>query len=50
MPELIVGNSLAAVRPVPGFTWSPWLEPGIVALYPAALLAAGRWQPVRRDP
>ena len=30
MPELIAGNSLAAVKPVAGFTWSPWLELGIV--------------------
>jgi ABC-2 type transport system permease protein len=49
MPELIAGNSLAAVKPVPGFTWSPWLELGIVALYPVALLAAGCWRLVRRD-
>lgn len=49
MPELIAGNSLAAVKPVAGFTWSPWLELGIVALYPAALLAAGGWLLVRRD-
>jgi ABC-2 type transport system permease protein len=49
MPELIAGNSLAAVKPVSGFTWSPWLELGIVALYPAALLAAGGWLLVRRD-
>ena len=41
MPELIAGNSLAAVKPVAGFTtWSPWLELAIVALYPAALLLA----------
>jgi ABC-2 type transport system permease protein len=49
LPELIAGNSLAAVKPVAGFTWSPWLELGIVALYPAALLAAGGWLLVRRD-
>jgi ABC-type transport system involved in multi-copper enzyme maturation permease subunit len=49
MPELIAGNSLAAVKPVAGFAWSPWLELGIVALYPAALLAAGGWLLVRRD-
>jgi len=49
MPELIAGNSLAAVRPVPGFTWSPWLELAIVAVYPAALLAAGGWLTARRD-
>jgi hypothetical protein len=49
MPELIAGNSLAAVKPVAGFTWSPWLELGIVALYPAALLGAGGWLLVRRD-
>jgi ABC-2 type transport system permease protein len=41
MPELIAGNSLAAVKPVGGFTWSPWLELGIVALYPVVLLTAG---------
>ena len=49
MPELIAGNSLAAVKPVSGFTWSPWLELGIVAAYPLALLLAGGWLLVRRD-
>lgn len=49
MPELIAGNSLAAVKPVAGFTWSPWLELGIVVLYSAALLAAGGWLLVHRD-
>jgi hypothetical protein len=50
MPELIAGNSLAAVKPVAGFTtWSPWLELAIVALYPAVLLLAGGWQLSRRD-
>ncbi|MGH3168363.1 MAG: hypothetical protein ACRDN0_21075 [Trebonia sp.] len=49
LPELIVGNSLAAVKPVTGFDWSPWLELGIVALYPATLLAAGGWLLARRD-
>jgi hypothetical protein len=49
LPELIAGNSLAAVKPVPGFTWSPWLELGIVALYPAVLLLCGGWLLSRRD-
>ena len=49
LPELIAGNSLAAVKPVSGFTWSPWLELGIVAVYPLALLLAGGWLLVRRD-
>ena len=49
MPTLIAGNSLAAVKPVAGFTWSPWLELGIVAVYPLVLLAAGGWLLVRRD-
>ena len=49
MPELIAGNSLAAVKPVAGFSWSPWLELGIVALQAVALLAAGGWLLVRRD-
>jgi ABC-2 type transport system permease protein len=49
LPELIAGNSLAAVKPVPGFAWSPWLELGIVALYPAVLLTAGGWLLARRD-
>jgi ABC-2 type transport system permease protein len=49
LPELIAGNSLAAVKPVPGFTWSPWLELAIVALYPAILLLAGGWLLQRRD-
>lgn len=49
LPELIAGNSLAAVKPVQGFAWSPWLELGIVALYPAVLLSAGYWQLARRD-
>ena len=49
MPIMIAGNSLAAVKPVAGFTWSPWLELGIVAVYPLVLLAAGGWLLVRRD-
>jgi len=49
LPELIAGNSLAAVKPVTGFTWSPWLELGIVAVYPAVLIAAGCWLLVQRD-
>ena len=49
LPELIVGNSLAAVKPVAGFAWSPWLELAIVAAYPAVLLAAGCWLLVQRD-
>jgi len=49
MPELIAGNSLAAVKPVPGFAWSPWLELAITAVYPAVLLAVGGWLLVRRD-
>ena len=49
MPELIAGNSLAAVRPVPGFSWPPWLELAIVAAYPAAALLAGGWLLARRD-
>lgn len=49
LPELIAGNSLAAVKPVQGFGWSPWLELAIVAAYPAILLAAGCWQLSRRD-
>lgn len=49
LPELIAGNSLAAVKPVAGFAWSPWLELAIVAVYPAILLLAGGWQLRRRD-
>lgn len=49
MPELIAGNSLAAVKPVDGFTWSPWLELVIAAMYPVVLLGAGCWLLVRRD-
>jgi ABC-2 type transport system permease protein len=49
MPINIAGNSLAAVKPVAGFTWSPWLELGIVAVYPLVLLAAGGWLLARRD-
>lgn len=49
MPILIAGNSLAAVKPVDGFTWSPWLELGIVAAYPLVLLITGGWLLVRRD-
>jgi hypothetical protein len=49
MPELIAGNALAAVKPVDGFGWSPWLELLIAALYPALLLAAGSLLLVRRD-
>jgi ABC-2 type transport system permease protein len=49
LPELIAGNSLAAVKPVAGFAWSPWLELAIVALYPTILLLAGAWLLERRD-
>lgn len=49
LPELIAGNSLAAVKPVRGFGWPPWLELGIVAVYPAVLLAAGARLLTRRD-
>jgi len=49
MPELIAGNSLAAVKPVAGFSWSPWLELGIVALYPAVLLTVGCLRFTRGD-
>ncbi|HSZ42846.1 MAG TPA: ABC transporter permease subunit [Trebonia sp.] len=49
LPELIVGNSLAAVKQVQGFTWSPWLELAIVAAYPVLLLTAGCWLLIRRD-
>ena len=49
LPELIAGNSLAAVKPVDGFNWSPWLELLIAATYPAMLLAAGCWLLVTRD-
>jgi hypothetical protein len=49
MPELIAGNSLAAVQPVDGFTWSPWLELAIVAAWPAVALIAGGWLLGRRD-
>jgi ABC-2 type transport system permease protein len=49
LPELIAGNSLAAVKQVQGFTWSPWLELAIVAAYPVLLLAAGGWLLARRD-
>jgi ABC-2 type transport system permease protein len=46
---LFVGNSLAAVNPVQGFNWSPWLELGITALYPAVLLTAGCIRLTRQD-
>jgi hypothetical protein len=49
MPELAAANSLAAVKPVPGFTWSPWAELGLIGLYAVVLLAAGGWLLVRRD-
>jgi ABC-type transport system involved in multi-copper enzyme maturation permease subunit len=49
MPELIAGNSLAAVKPVEGFSWSPWVELGIVAVYPMAALLAGSWLLAHRD-
>ena len=49
MPELIATNSLSTVKPVAGYPWSPWLELGIVGLYPAALLVAGAWLLVVRD-
>ena len=49
LPELIAGNSLGAVKPVRGFTWSPWAELVIVALYAVVLLGAGCWLLVQRD-
>ena len=49
LPEMIAGNSLAAVKPVHGFTLSPWAEAGIVGLSAAVLLSAGCWLLVRRD-
>jgi ABC-type transport system involved in multi-copper enzyme maturation permease subunit len=49
LPELIAGNSLAAVKPVAGFAWSPWLELAIVAAYPLVLLTAGCGLLIRRD-
>jgi hypothetical protein len=49
MPEMIAGNSLSAVKPVQGFTLSPWAEAAIIALYAAVLLGAGCWLLVRRD-
>jgi hypothetical protein len=48
-PELIVANSLAAVKPVARFSWSPWTELAIVAGYAAITLVIGRWLLVRRD-
>jgi ABC-2 type transport system permease protein len=49
LPELIAGNSLSAVKPVQYFTWSPWAELTIVAVYAVALLGIGCWLLVRRD-
>jgi ABC-2 type transport system permease protein len=49
MPEMIAGNSLSAVKPVAGFTFSPWVGLGIIALYAAVILGAGGWLLVRRD-
>lgn len=49
LPELIAGNSLAAVQPVDGFTLSPWAEVGVVALYAVVLLGVGCLRLVRRD-
>jgi hypothetical protein len=46
---LIAGNSLAAVNPVAGFSWSPWVELGVVAVYPVVLLLAGSWLLAHRD-
>jgi hypothetical protein len=49
LPELIAANSLSAVKPIPVFTLSPWVELGIVALYAVIALGAGCWLLVRRD-
>lgn len=49
MPEMIAGNSLAAVKPVQDFSLSPWAGTGIVALYAAVILGAGCRLLVRRD-
>jgi hypothetical protein len=37
------------VKPVPGFTWTPWQELAIVALHPEVILAVGGWLLERRD-
>jgi ABC-2 type transport system permease protein len=49
LPELIAANSLSAVKPVEGYTLSPWAGIGIICLYAAALLVAGTWLLTRRD-
>jgi hypothetical protein len=37
------------VKPVAGFSWSPWVELGVVAVYPMAALLAGSWLLAHRD-
>jgi ABC-2 type transport system permease protein len=49
LPELIAANSLSAVKPVSGYTLSPWAELGIVGLYAVILLAVGGCVLARRD-
>ncbi len=49
LPELIAANSLSAVKPVDGYSLSPWAGIGIICLYAAVLLGAGGWLLVRRD-
>jgi hypothetical protein len=49
IPELIEGNSLAATKPVAGFSLPPWAGLGIICLYAVVLLAVGGWLLTRRD-
>jgi hypothetical protein len=49
LPELIAANSLTTTKPVKTFTWPPWVELAIVAVYAVVLLGAGSWLLVRRD-
>jgi ABC-2 type transport system permease protein len=49
LPELIAANSLSAVKPVSGYTLSPWAGIGVICFYAAALLGAGMWLLTRRD-
>jgi ABC-2 type transport system permease protein len=49
LPELIVANSLSAVKPVSGYALSPWAGLGIICVYAAVLLGVGGWLLARRD-
>ncbi len=49
LPELIEANSLGAVKPVSGYSLSPWIGFGMICVYAVVVLGIGGWLLVRRD-